>query len=217
MRPLTRYLAYRNARSTAPHSAALKLMARLGAPIVSWTTSRAQGPQLPSNFSGPSPSQPRPAQPRPWLAMSSSNALEHACVGAPARKLPCAPSVTDLALGEILPGIKMLYDTSNQLRGRFAAYREPARPSCSSVYLSSSDERISSCMGAPARGHLCAPCPRVDLISDTSFSGHRVRFCARKLPLSLLALAFSPRPGRAATRQKHRPLPRSCGDARGAS
>ncbi len=73
---------------------------------------------------------------------------------------------------------------------------------------SSSNESSYSFMGTLARGPLCAPCPRVDMISDTSFSGHLVLFCARKLPLSLLALRwpFDPDqavPRRAATRLKH--------------
>ena len=58
--------------------------------------------------------------------MSFINASEHACVGAPAREPPCAPPVTDLAFGEILPGIKMRGYPSNQLRSRIAANREPA-------------------------------------------------------------------------------------------
>ncbi len=44
-----------------------------------------------------------------------------------------------------------------------------------------------------------------------------MRFCARKLLLSLLAMAFRPRPDRAAARQKQRPSPQSCRHARGTS
>ena len=117
--------------------------------------------------------------------MSSSTSPEHVCGGAPAREPPCAPSGEILVSERSCPGSRCvaILPTSS------AAILRPiaSRPAPAAARSELQQRTDSSFMGAPVRARLCAPCPRVDLISNTSFSGHLMRFCAGKLPLSPLA------------------------------
>ncbi len=81
----------------------------------------------------------------------------------------------DLGFGEILPVVKMHTRpsaTSSAAVLRPIASRPAPAATRSELQLapSSSHKRIYSCMPPPARWPLCAPCPRVDMISNTSFS-----------------------------------------------